>query len=56
MLRRIKSFFERVNDKLVYEDMMCCFYCKYWGVVNWCNLKNERTYPGWACDEWEVME
>lgn len=56
MFEKLKYLGNRINNYLLYEDMRYCFYCKHWGVVNWCNLKNKRTYCGSTCEEWEILE
>ena len=56
ILKKIKSLLKRFNEKLLYEGMECCLFCKHWGVVNWCNLKNERTYSNCTCDKWEILK
>ena len=56
MIEKLKYLRKKCGNILLYEDMMRCFYCKHWGVVNWCNLKNKRVYPDSSCDEWEILE
>lgn len=49
----MKTHLQNLRKKIVYADMRYCFYCKYWGVVNWCNLKNKRVYYNSTCEKWE---
>lgn len=49
----MKKHLQNLRKKIVYADMRYCFYCKYWGVVNWCNLKNKRVYYNSTCEKWE---
>lgn len=56
MIEKLKYLRKKCGETILYDDMMICFYCKYWGIVNWCNLKNKKTYYGSSCENWEVLE
>lgn len=56
MIEKLKYIRKRCGEKLLYENMMICFYCKYWNMVNWCNLKQKRRYSNSTCEKWEVLE
>lgn len=56
MIEKLKYLRKKCGERILYDDMMICCYCKYWGVVNWCNLKNKKTYYGSTCKNWEILE
>ena len=53
MFERFIKYLQKLNNYLLYEDMKICLYCKYWGVVNWCNLHHKQTCSRCSCDKWE---
>ena len=52
IITRIINYLKKLNCHLVYEGMMICLFCKYWGVVNWCNLYHKPTCGECTCDKW----
>ena len=56
MIEKLKNLRKSFMKHFVYDGMICCLYCKHWGVINWCNLKNKRTYSSSCCEQWEILE
>ena len=56
MIDKLKYIRREWGKQLLYEDIMFCFYCKHWNIVNYCNLKNKKRYYDSTCNDWEVLE